>query len=174
MSPVPNSGKTVNRFRDDRDVMRRAMEIARSASAQNGGVPIGCVIVRDGEIVGEGANEVEQRSDPTAHAEIVAIRRAAERIGPDLRGATLYSTLQPCGMCTMALIWAHVGRVVYGAERHQVHEMYFEDRHLDIEDFIRDAFRDDMVLEGGVLADEVVTLYHRPGEDVAEEEVGNV
>ena len=58
----------------------------------------------------------------------------------ELRDAVLYSTLQPCGMCTMASIWAKVGRIVYGAGRDDVHEMYFEDRHLSTENFIRDAF----------------------------------
>ncbi len=80
---------------EDERFMRRAIAIAREAE---GGVPIGCVIVMDGEIVGEGANEVAVDNDPTAHAEIVAIRHATKRLGPDLRGATLYSTLQPCGM----------------------------------------------------------------------------
>ena len=57
-----------------------------------------------------------------------------------LRGAVLYTTLQPCGMCTMASIWAKIGRIVYGAGRDDVHDMYFEDRHLDTVNFIRDAY----------------------------------
>jgi tRNA(adenine34) deaminase len=146
--------------------MRRAIEIARAAATQDGSAPIGCVIVRDGRIVGQASNQVGPLSDPTAHAEILAIRQAAQSIGPDLRGATLYSTLQPCGMCSMASIWARVGRIVFSAQRGQVHDMYFEDRHLDIMDFIHDAFRDDLQLEGGLLSDESVTLYYRPGDDV--------
>ncbi|MBW4024928.1 MAG: nucleoside deaminase [Proteobacteria bacterium] len=148
--------------------------MARKAAQANGGVPIGCVIVRDGEIVGEGANEVATQTDPTAHAEIVAIRRACASVGVDLRGATLYSTLQPCGMCSMASIWSHVSRIVYGAERHQVHSMYFEDRHLETMDFIRDAFRDDMSFTGGVLPEDTVALYYKPGDDVPPEEQGNL
>ena len=128
--------------------MRRAIAIAREADEGDGAVPIGCVIVLNGEIVGEGGNRVAAEQDPTAHAEIVAIRRAAARVGTSLRGATLYSTLQPCGMCSMASIWSHVSRIVYSAERHQVHSMYFEDRHFDTMDFIRDAFRDDMSCRG--------------------------
>jgi tRNA(adenine34) deaminase len=158
---------------DDARFMRRAIAIAREAGQAEGAVPIGCVIVRDGEIVGEGANEVAEQSDPTAHAEIVAIRRASRRLGPDLRGATLYSTLQPCGMCSMASIWSHVSRIVYSAERDQVHSMYFEDRHFDTMDFIRDAFREDMTFTGGMLAEESVDLYHKPDEDVPEAEKGN-
>ena len=158
---------------EDERFMRRAITIAREARERNGGVPIGCVIVRDGDIIAEGANEVATENDPTAHAEVVAIRRATKQLGPDLRGATLYSTLQPCGMCSMASIWSHVSRIVYGAERGQVHSMYFEDRHFDTMDFIRDAFRDDMSFTGGVLSDETVALYYKPGDDVPEEEQGN-
>ena len=80
----------------------------------------------------------------------------------ELRGATLYSTLQPCGMCTMATIWAKIGRIVFGAGRDDVHPMYFEDRHLDTLDFIRDAYRDDLMLQGGVLAAECAALYVPP------------
>ena len=88
------------------------------------------------------------------------MRQAGARLQcPELRGAVLYTTLQPCGMCTMAAIWAKVGRIVFGAGRDDVHRMYFEDRHLDALDFIRDAFRDDLVLDGGVLADECAALY---------------
>jgi len=162
----------VNETAPDWQFMQRAIELA----AGSGGdvAPIGCVIARDGLIIGEGTNEVAPRSDPTAHAEIVAIRRACARVGTDLRGATLYSTLQPCGMCTMASIWAHISRIVFSAERHQVHPMYFEDRHLDTMDSIRDAFRDDLRLEGGLLADQSVRLYHRPGETVSDDEQQNI
>jgi tRNA(adenine34) deaminase len=157
----------------DEPFMRRAIAIAREAKETGGGVPIGCVIVRDGDVIGEGANEVGADNDPTAHAEIVAIRRATKQVGADLRGATLYSTLQPCGMCSMASIWSHVSRIVYSAEREQVHSMYFEDRHFNTMDFIRDAFRDDMTFTGGVLSDQSVELYYKPGDDVPEEERGN-
>jgi tRNA(adenine34) deaminase len=123
--------------------------------------------VRDGAVLAEACNEVDLRHDPTAHAEIVAIRRAGEHLGnPELRGVVLYTTLQPCGMCTMASIWAKIGRIVFGAGRDDVHPMYFEDRHLDTLDFIRDAFRDDLALEGGVLAAECARLYVPPEADV--------
>jgi tRNA(adenine34) deaminase len=144
---------------DDGDFMRRAVAIAQ----QNRQSPIGCVVVLDGRIIGEGHNEVEQRRDPTAHAEVVAIRRACEALGvSQIKGATLYSTLQPCGMCSMAMIWAGVSRVIYGAERHQVHQMYFEDRHLDTMDFIRDAYRNDLEMKGGVFAAACAELYFGP------------
>jgi tRNA(adenine34) deaminase len=159
----------------DEDCMRRAMALAREGQSTPGASEIGCVITLNGEIVGEGHNEVDMRCDPTAHAEIVAIRRACERVGAaELRGATLYSTLQPCGMCSMASIWAKLGRIVYGAERHQVHEMYFEDRHMNAVDFIADAFKDDVTIEGGLLGDECAALYVGPDERVPEDEKVNV
>lgn len=157
----------------DEMFMRRAIALARAAGNEEGAVPIGCVIVRDGVIIGEGVNEVAHQHDPTAHAEIVAIRRASAA-NPSLRGATLYSTLQPCGMCSMASIWSHLSRIVYGAERHQVHEMYFENRHYDTMDFIRDAFKRDLTFTGGVLGDDCATLYYQPGDQVPPEEQGNV
>ncbi len=160
--------------------MGRAIAIARlgartPGAAPIGCVPIGCVIVRDGQILGEGHNEVDIRHDPTAHAEIVTIRRVGCTLGAaDFRGATLYSTLQPCGMCSMASIWAGIGRIVFGAGRADVHRMYFEDRHLDTFDFIADAFRDDLGVTGGVRAAECAALYYGPTDRPPLEKQGNV
>lgn len=159
----------------DETFMRRAIVVAKAAAAASGTSPIGCVIVIDGTIVAEGSNEVGVRHDPTAHAEIVTIRRATEALqASDLPGATLYSTLQPCGMCSMASIWAKIGRIVYGAGRGQVHRMYFEDRHLDTMDFIADAYRRDLSLTSGILAAECASLYHQPDEDVPACKQGNI
>ncbi len=85
----------------------------------------------------------------------------------------MYSTLQPCGMCTMAAIWAGVSRIVYGAERDQVHEMYFENRNLDIMDFVRDAFKDDLTLTGGVLGDRCAEFYYGPEDHPPQKEQAN-
>lgn len=160
---------------DDERFMRRALELAATGRDRPGAGPIGCVIVLDGQVVGEGHNEVGIRHDPSAHAEIVAIRRACESLGrDDLRGATLYSTLQPCGMCSMASIWTSIERIVYGAGRTDVHRMYFEDRHLDVLDIIDDAFRNDMTATGGVLLQDCATLYYKPGDDPPEQEQANV
>ena len=159
---------------EDGKWMRQAIALAREADAQPGKNPIGCVIVLDGEVVGEGCNEVDVRCDATAHAEIVTMRRAGGKLRcHELRGAVLYTTLQPCGMCTMASIWAKIGRIVYGAGRDDVHRMYFEDRHLDTLDFIRDAFRDDLTLQGGLLARECASLYVPPDAPVPEKEQFN-
>lgn len=95
--------------------MRRALELAAQAESQ-GEVPIGAVLVRDGERIGEGWNRPIGACDPTAHAEIVALREAAGRLGNyRLPGSTLYVTLEPCPMCAGAIVHARVMRVVYGA-----------------------------------------------------------
>jgi tRNA(adenine34) deaminase len=106
--------------------MKRAIALAREGEGEPPGKnPIGCVIVRDGQVIGEACNEVDLRHDATAHAEILAMGRAGARLKcNELTDAVLYTMLQPCGMCTMA--------IVYGAGRDDVHEMYFEDRHLEI------------------------------------------
>jgi tRNA(adenine34) deaminase len=99
----------------DEEFMREALAEAEAAS-DSGEVPIGAVVVVDGEIKGRGHNQVICASDPTAHAEIVALREAARAVGNyRLTGATLYSTIEPCAMCAGALIHARVGRLVYGA-----------------------------------------------------------
>ncbi|MBV6497592.1 MAG: tRNA adenosine(34) deaminase TadA [Acidobacteria bacterium] len=100
----------------DEEFLRRAIELARKAE-RRGEVPIGAVIVsEDGEILAEASNETIERHDPTAHAEILAIRRAGERIeNYRLTGVTVYSTIEPCAMCAGALVNARVARLVYGA-----------------------------------------------------------
>ncbi len=109
-----------------------------------------------------------------AHAEIVAIRQASRNLNRSrFEGATMYSTLQPCGMCTMAAIWAGVSRIVYGAERGQVNEMYFENRNLDIMDFVRDAFKDDLTLTGGLLGDRCAEMYYGPQDNPPQKEQAN-
>jgi tRNA(adenine34) deaminase len=159
---------------DDIDFMEHALALAVEARQSGSGAPIGCVLALDGEIIGQGRNEVADRNDPTAHAEIVAIRKAGAGLRRSrFEGAVLYSTLQPCGMCTMAAIWAGVSRIVYGAERGQVHHMYFEDRNLEIMDFVRDAYKDDLTLTGGLLGDRCAELYYGPEDNPPEAEQAN-
>ena len=96
--------------------MQYALALARRAEEQHGEVPVGAVLVRDDRIVGEGHNHNIGLNDPSAHAEIQALRDAGGRVGNyRFPGATLYVTLEPCAMCSMALIHARVARVVYGA-----------------------------------------------------------
>lgn len=129
----------------------------------------------NGKIIAGERNQTKELPDATAHAEMMAIRRGWEDTGEmELRGATLYSMLQPCGMCTMASIWSKVGRVVYGAGRDDVHAMYFEARHVDTLAFIADAYGDDIVIEGGCLRTECAALYYPPDADVPPEEQGKL
>lgn len=100
---------------NDEDYMREALALAREAWAA-GEVPVGAVVVRDGEIVGRGYNAPISRHDPTAHAEIMALRDAAQRLGNyRLPGCSLYVNIEPCVMCAGAIIHARIARVVYGA-----------------------------------------------------------
>src|SRR5690349_22799237 len=95
--------------------MRVALELAERAAAA-GEVPVGAVVVRDGEIVGRGYNHPILAHDPTAHAEVVALRDAAGRLGNyRLAGCELYVTLEPCVMCAGAILHARIARVIYGA-----------------------------------------------------------
>jgi tRNA(adenine34) deaminase len=97
------------------DFMGIALDLAREA-ATLGEVPVGAVVVRDGEIVGRGCNQPIGRHDPTAHAEVMALRDAAQRLGNyRMPGCTLYVTLEPCAMCIGAIFHARIGRVVFGA-----------------------------------------------------------
>jgi len=99
----------------DEAFMRRALELARRAQ-EEGEVPVGAVVVIDEEIAGEGWNRPVAANDPTAHAEIQAMRAAAARLGNyRLTGATLYVTLEPCDMCVGAMFHARIGRAVFGA-----------------------------------------------------------
>jgi tRNA(adenine34) deaminase len=160
---------------DDEKWMRMAIEVARSKGSDPSTSPLGSVIVLDGRVLAAERNQTEELPDATAHAEMMAIRRACEGEGElELRGATLYSTLQPCGMCTMASIWSKVGRVVYGAGRDDVHAMYFEARHVDTLGFIGDAYRNDIVIEGGCLRAECAALYYPPDADLPEAEQANL
>lgn len=100
---------------EDESYMRLALEQARRAG-ERGEVPVGAVLVRDGELVGAGYNQPVASQDPTAHAEILALREAARRLGNyRLPGTMLFVTLEPCLMCVGALLNARVARVVYGA-----------------------------------------------------------
>jgi tRNA(adenine34) deaminase len=101
--------------KSDSEFMRRALGLAAQAEAR-GEVPVGALIVKDEHVIGEGFNQPITLNDPTAHAEILALRAAAARLGDyRLGGTTLYVTLEPCPMCAAALVHARVARLVFGA-----------------------------------------------------------
>jgi tRNA(adenine34) deaminase len=159
----------------DEHWMRQAIAIATSRGADPALSPIGAVIVLDDKAIATGRNQTEALCDATAHAEMMAFRVAGREVGDmELRGATLYTTLQPCGMCTMASIWSKVSRIVYGAGRDDVHRMYFEDRNYDTMNFVADAYRNDLEVAGGCLRAECAMLYYGPDDRVPEEEQGNI
>jgi tRNA(adenine34) deaminase len=99
----------------DEELLQAALLEAQAAAGHDD-VPIGAIVVRDGKILASRHNERELRGDPTAHAEVLALRDAAEKVGSSrLDGATLYSTLEPCPMCAGAAVLARIGRLVFGA-----------------------------------------------------------
>ncbi len=107
--------------------MRRAIALAVENVA-NGGGPFGAVIARDGEIVAEGVNRVTANHDPTAHAEVSAIRAACSQLQTfDLTGCEIYTSCEPCPMCLGAIYWAHLDRIYYGANQHDAAAINFDD-----------------------------------------------
>ena len=112
---------------EDAKFMEMAIELSIE-NIDNGGGPFGAVIVRDGEIIATGANRVVPNSDPTAHAEITAIRNACTKLGTfQLSGCTIYSTCEPCPMCLGALYWAGVSRICYGNTKDDAKDIAFDD-----------------------------------------------
>lgn len=113
--------------------MNRYMKLAVS-EAQNGirsghGGPFGCVIVRDGKVIGSGHNEVIRQNDPTCHGEMMAIRDACKKLGThDLRGCELYTTAAPCPMCRGAILWANIGKVYFGCNVDDTDSIGFRDK----------------------------------------------
>jgi tRNA(adenine34) deaminase len=113
---MADANKFEDRERMDREFMNAALEEAGRAAA-GGEVPIGAILVMDGQIVARAGNRTITDCDPTAHAEMVALREAAAKIGNyRLLGATMYVTLEPCAMCAGAMVQARVERLVYGAD----------------------------------------------------------
>ena len=118
---------------DDRKFMTRAIELAREGMDANSGGPFGCVVVKDGEIIGEGNNRVTSANDPTAHAEVVAVRSACTTLETfQLDGCSIYTSCEPCPMCLGAIYWARPEKVFYACTREDAAAVGFDD------DFIYD------------------------------------
>lgn len=115
----------------DEFFMRRAIELAQNGIDTNAGGPFGAVIVRDGEIIGEGWNQVTSTNDPTAHAEVVAIRKACAELNDfQLEGCTIYASCEPCPMCLGAIYWARAERLIYACTKTDAAEIGFDDRFI--------------------------------------------
>jgi guanine deaminase len=115
---------------DDRSLLLRAIKIAGEGIAKGGG-PFGAVVVKDGKIVSEEFNRVVLDSDPTAHAEIAAIRQASSKMkSHDLNGCTIYCSCEPCPMCFGAIYWSGIRNVVYACDRHDAANAGFSDKDI--------------------------------------------
>jgi guanine deaminase len=107
--------------------MRKAIALSIT-NIQKGGGPFGAVIVKDGKIIATGVNKVTAKNDPTAHAEVVAIRKAAKKLGTfDLSGCEIYTSCEPCPMCLGAVYWAHLDRMYYGNTKNDARNIGFDD-----------------------------------------------
>ncbi len=130
----------------DEQMIRRAVALGRQGAEVGAGGPFGAVVARGSEVLGEGHNAVIATNDPTAHAEVTAIRAASQALGrPHLDGTTLYTSCEPCPMCAGAAMWAHVDRVVFASTRDDARTY----GRFDDDDFWADLLRpiDDRELE---------------------------
>ncbi len=115
----------------EKKFLERAIELSRQGMQQDNGGPFGCVIVMNNEIVGEGYNMVTTTNDPTAHAEIVAIRQACKKLNSyQLEGCEVYTSCEPCPMCLGAIYWARPKRVIYANTRYDAAAIEFDDEYI--------------------------------------------
>lgn len=116
---------------DDLDFLRQALELAEAHSLRGSAGPFGAVVVRAGKVVGRGWNRVVEEGDPTAHAEILAIRDAARHTGTHvLEDCVIYCSCEPCPMCLAAIYWARIPRVVFASEGEDAAEAGFDDSYI--------------------------------------------
>lgn len=114
----------------DRKFMRQAIDLSIE-NVRNGGGPFGAVIVRNGEVVATGVNNVVPHCDPTAHAEVSAIRKACQKVGNfKLYGCTIYTSCEPCPMCLSAIYWAGIERIFYGNTKQDAEDINFSDKFI--------------------------------------------
>jgi guanine deaminase len=113
------------------EFMKRAIELSRRNMETGAGGPFGAVIVKDGVIIGEGWNQVTSKNDPTAHAEVVAIRTACANVANfDLSQSVIYTSCEPCPMCLAAIYWARISKIYYANNRKDAAEISFDDDHI--------------------------------------------
>lgn len=147
----------------DIEFMRRAMALAEQAAAM-GEVPVGAVVVKDGEIIAEGYNQPITSCDPTAHAEIVALRNASAALqNYRLSGCDLYVTIEPCTMCVGAMIHGRIGRVIFGAPEPRAGALQSQLQLMDA-----NHYNHSMEWQGGVLAEEcgeIISSFFRRKRD---------
>ena len=116
--------KDLNKF------MLRAIELSLKSVENNGG-PFGCVIVKNDSIIAEGSNEVTKNNDPTAHGEIVTIRKACKSLNTfNLKGTEMFTSCEPCPMCLSAIYWSHIDKIYYGNTRKDASKIGFDDNFI--------------------------------------------
>lgn len=143
----------------DRFFMTRAIELAKMGVEMNLGGPFGCVVVKDGEIVGEGNNRVTTSNDPTAHAEIIAIREACKTLSAfQLDGCTIYTSCEPCPMCLGAIYWARPEKVFFACTREDAAEIGFDDDFIYRELTKNNEERELILSE--LMRDEALEVFH--------------
>lgn len=122
-------------YSEKESFMKRAIELSRFGMENNFGGPFGAVIVKDGKIIGEGFNKVINSNDPTAHAEVTAIREACQNISSfDLAGSVIFTSCEPCPMCLAAIYWANIDEIYYANTKKDANDIGFRD------DFIYNEF----------------------------------
>jgi tRNA(Arg) A34 adenosine deaminase TadA len=142
----------------DKQFMMRAIELARAGMDNNAGGPFGCVVVKNGEIIGEGNNRVTSTNDPTAHAEVIAIREACNALGTfQLDGCAIYTSCEPCPMCLGAIYWARPAQVFYAGTREDAAAAGFDDEFIYTELEKSNAERE-MTMQN-LMRDEVLEVF---------------
>jgi guanine deaminase len=138
--------------------MRRAIELAFQGVQSNKGGPFGAVVVKDGVIIGEGNNQVTSSNDPTAHAEVVAIRNACAHLGSfQLDGCILYTSCEPCPMCLGAIYWARPDKIYFACTREDAAAIQFDDQF--IYDEIGKSFDERKIQCINLLREEAVSVF---------------
>ncbi len=138
--------------------MREAINLARIGMERNEGGPFGAVIVKDGKIIGRGHNTVTSSNDPTAHAEMNAIREACEYLQDfQLIDCTIYTSCEPCPMCLGAIYWARLSRIIYASDRYDAANIDFDDQF--IYDELQVPYEDRQIKVRQMLRDESIKLF---------------
>lgn len=141
----------------DNTFMQAAIDEAKVGIANNHGGPFGAVVVKDNQIIGRGHNCVPSTNDPTAHAEVNAIRNACQQLGTfNLQGYTIYTSCEPCPMCLAAIYWARLDKIYYGANQEDAANIGFDDRFFYQE--INKPINDRTIPEERLLAEEAKTV----------------
>lgn len=141
----------------DKLLMRKAIDLSIE-NVKCGGGPFGAVITKDGEIISTGVNQVTKNNDPTAHAEVSAIREAARKLGTfDLSGCEIYTSCEPCPMCLGAIYWAHVDKMYYGNSKTDAKNIGFDDSF--IYDEIALVPQDRKLESEQILSDEAIVAF---------------